>query len=611
MKFSFFISLLGACAAWANQLPLSATSGKCLSSSDEIRADNYHICCPSRDFTDEETVRGVKFHYTCASWVKPYDSNAYSANSARECAQLCAISSNCVAASWFSSMGECYFTSSQIYTQYGPTTGILLLEKTRDSPPDEPEEPDCPTDQWWCHMRYRCIPKTNQCTGRCPMDRRAVGGQCILNICSNPLSGLQWDAYHMSMGNGVGQIPYTDSMPFLQQINIDYLFGGTPVQSANGTIGSIGWSNGVAFITGQRLQPFPQDYLLMSWTGYLVPKHTGNYTFNMWWTDDVSYLWVGEKARSEFLESNADLKVDYANLDIFGKKRFSYPAEQGKPIPIRAINVQSGGPYSLCFSVTDPMNQVVMNTCGEGGAIRESDGQIAYCQDLEFGSVFRDFPVRRDFWPDMPSSQCTNLKSGSQWNLYKFQRGSGPGHIAYTNAAWAPLVPAHSVNMVLAAKPTAEFTGEVDKIGWDSGTVLGLGPIYPTADKGAKEYFLMFWTSYLAPRQEGMYRFDMWWTDDVAFLWVGDDAISNFSETNADLKVDYASPFGEKRFEYLVTAKDIGKRIPIRVANVQSAGPFSVFMMVRDPSGGVVMNSGNGGSGKQPQGSNGEIGYCT
>ncbi|RDL36295.1 uncharacterized protein BP5553_05647 [Venustampulla echinocandica] len=202
----------------------------------------------------------------------------------------------------------------------------------------------------------------------------------------------------------------------------------------------------------------------------------------------------------------------------------------------------------------------------------------------------------------MPSSQCTNLKSGALWNLYKFQRGSGPGHIAYTEAGWGPLVPAHSVDMVLAAKPTAKFTGEVDKIGWDSGEVSRLGSIYPQANKGvgATEYFLMFWTSYLAPRQEGRSRFDIWWADDMAFLWVGDKAISSFSEANTDLKVDYASrdPFGGKRFEYLVTAKDIGKRIPIRVANVQTAGSYSVFMMVRDPSGGVVMNGGNRGSGK-------------
>lgn len=57
----------------------------------------------------------------------------------------------------------------------------------------------------------------------------------------------------------------------------------------------------------------------------------------MWWTDDVSYLWVGGKARSKFSESNADLKVDYASLDTFGKKRFSYPAEQGRPVPIKAV----------------------------------------------------------------------------------------------------------------------------------------------------------------------------------------------------------------------------------------------------------------------------------
>ncbi|KAL5344954.1 hypothetical protein ACLOAV_009907 [Pseudogymnoascus australis] len=98
-----------------------------------------------RNTTNEETAGGVNFHYTCASWAKPYNSPAHSANSARECAELCASSSNCAAASWFSSMRKCYLTSSQIYTQYSGTSGALLLEKTRGSPdlPDDEPKGDC------------------------------------------------------------------------------------------------------------------------------------------------------------------------------------------------------------------------------------------------------------------------------------------------------------------------------------------------------------------------------------------------------------------------------------------------------------------------------------
>lgn len=98
----------------------------------------------------------------------------------------------------------------------------------------------------------------------------------------------------------------------------------------------------------------------------------------------------------------------------------------------------------------------------------------------------------------------------------------------------------------------------------------------------------------------------------MAFLWVGNKAIADFSETNADLKVDYAflNVFGKKYFEYYVKAEDVSKRIPIKVANIQGGGAFSVFMMVTDPTGKVIMNSGDRGSGKLPQASNGEIGYC-
>lgn len=141
MKFSLFISLLSARVVWANQLPLSARSGQCLSS-NKIKADGYSFCCPNADTANEDTAGGAKFHYTCASWAKPYDSTAHSANSAQECAELCASSPNFAAASWFSSTGKCYLTSSQIYTQYSGTTGALLLEKAHDSAPLPPID-DC------------------------------------------------------------------------------------------------------------------------------------------------------------------------------------------------------------------------------------------------------------------------------------------------------------------------------------------------------------------------------------------------------------------------------------------------------------------------------------
>lgn len=132
--------------------------------------------------------------------------------------------------------------------------------------------------------------------------------------------------------------------------------------------------------------PSNAEYFLMVWTGYLVPRSTGIYTFYTWWVDDNAYLWVGDKALS-LSATNFDMYIAYASVDSFGKKSHAVDAEAGKPIPFTMLNVQSGGAFSLCFAIKEN-DRVVMNSCGEAGNWPIATDEVLSCPNVAFHPVF-------------------------------------------------------------------------------------------------------------------------------------------------------------------------------------------------------------------------------
>ncbi|KAM3461976.1 hypothetical protein MY5147_009885 [Beauveria neobassiana] len=238
----------------------------------------------------------------------------------------------------------------------------------------------------------------HQCAGKCRDGWHLVEGQCVQDLCASSSPGVAWHYYQLTQGTGPGQIPYTPQ-PAPQPFDLSRIMSGPSIPAPiNGTADKAGWvdqgnlrqgTTGPSSLRVVRLSPnIPSSasYFLMFWTGFLVPRTTGPYTFYTWWVDDSAYLWVGDKALSP-TATNFDMHIRYASQDSYGVKRYTVNAVAGKPIPYTLLNVQSGGPFSLCFAIKEN-DRVIMNSCREAGEWPVATSEVVSCPNARFRPVF-------------------------------------------------------------------------------------------------------------------------------------------------------------------------------------------------------------------------------
>ncbi|EJP68627.1 Putative conidiospore surface protein [Beauveria bassiana ARSEF 2860] len=256
----------------------------------------------------------------------------------------------------------------------------------------------CDTGYWWCNVARICVPVTDQCAGKCRDGWHLVEGRCVQDLCASSSPGVAWHYYQLTQGTGPGQIPYTPQ-PAPQPFDLSRIMSGSSIPAPiNGTADKAGWvdqgnlrqgTTGPSSLQVVRLSPnIPSSasYFLMFWTGFLVPRTTGPYTFYTWWVDDSAYLWVGDKALSP-TATNFDMHIRYASQDSYGVKRYTVNAVAGKPIPYTVLNVQSGGPFSLCFAIKEN-DRVIMNSCREAGEWPVATSEVVSCPNARFRPVF-------------------------------------------------------------------------------------------------------------------------------------------------------------------------------------------------------------------------------
>lgn len=170
----------------SGQVPLAAPAGKCLSGG--ARAAGYRVCCPTSSFAGTESIDGVQFRFTCATWAKPVDGNGRKADSAQSCAKLCIGDPQCSAASWFSSKGMCYLTTTSSYESYSPSPGSLLLERLEKTDEDSTPDQDCGS---------AVAAVDSKCKGDKETLQQSLAAQCdkekenLQKTCQNQITGEQ------------------------------------------------------------------------------------------------------------------------------------------------------------------------------------------------------------------------------------------------------------------------------------------------------------------------------------------------------------------------------------------------------------------------------------
>ncbi|KAM4059760.1 GLEYA motif domain-containing protein [Hirsutella rhossiliensis] len=176
-----------------------------------------------------------------------------------------------------------------------------------------------------------------------------------------------------------------------------------PPPFVTGVNGFVGWPGvygaGETQIYGQgigRYEPLAygvlnppygtSEFFLIEWSGYFVPKQSGQYIFEMNFADDLAYLWLGSKASCGFNPNNADVSADYWGLPKDGEHGpgwpwpFKFQATANQAIPIRIILAQSWGEFALRLSVKDPQGRVIMfhDSPSSDGQFRVKNGGQAY-----------------------------------------------------------------------------------------------------------------------------------------------------------------------------------------------------------------------------------------
>ncbi|RGP81275.1 hypothetical protein FLONG3_419 [Fusarium longipes] len=108
-------------------------------------------------------------------------------------------------------------------------------------------------------------------------------------------------------------------------------------------------------------QDLELDYFALNHHGYLYSCEAGTYKFDIPYTNDALYLWIGAKAYAGWNRANADAKALYNQPDhIAGSAHFEIDLPAGVYIPIRFVygQAQYGGGFT--FTVTAPNGLVLV-----------------------------------------------------------------------------------------------------------------------------------------------------------------------------------------------------------------------------------------------------------
>ncbi|KEY74465.1 hypothetical protein S7711_04501 [Stachybotrys chartarum IBT 7711] len=117
--------------------------------------------------------------------------------------------------------------------------------------------------------------------------------------------------------------------------------------------------------------------------GYLVPSTLGSYTVYLDSADDALYAWVGDNALSNWFPNNSQANRFFPTGGVYA---FSFQVtEINKPIPLRFVWVNEGGPGAFQFRLIDPTGKLLL-----GPATPKGPQIIASCSG-------NDLPVPA--WP--------------------------------------------------------------------------------------------------------------------------------------------------------------------------------------------------------------------
>lgn len=135
---------------------------------------------------------------------------------------------------------------------------------------------------------------------------------------------------------------------------------------------------------------------------------------------------------------------------------------------------------------------------------------------------------------------------------------------------------------------TPYYYGVTDAIGGFSGTASstsGYTPFYDSPLAFDESYFVLNHRWYLHAPQSGIYTVSVPTVDDIALLYVGPNAFSNYSRASANQT--FTSSGASSTYTFSTTA---GSYVPMRLFYAQATGAYSLTFSLTAPDGTVLID---------------------
>ncbi|KAK6004897.1 hypothetical protein QM012_007676 [Aureobasidium pullulans] len=201
-----------------------------------------------------------------------------------------------------------------------------------------------------------------------------------VTTCGN--QGINFAAYTNKYSGGQSTYGYPSFIPETYKKVTPYFSDDTTyIAESNDQWGD--WINVYGYY------PVDGTSLVLDHTFYLFASQTGYYSLNIPYTDDIQFVWVGDKAVTGWTRANADITQFWSSqIATQTPQTLAYYLTVGTYLPIRVLWANGGGQGDLRFNLYAPDGSTVLSSnAGQNSGVSSVD-VVQYPCNTALGAKF-------------------------------------------------------------------------------------------------------------------------------------------------------------------------------------------------------------------------------
>ncbi|KAK6363608.1 hypothetical protein TWF730_001032 [Orbilia blumenaviensis] len=153
--------------------------------------------------------------------------------------------------------------------------------------------------------------------------------------------------------------PYTNNdAPLYSDFDVEFFKTAAVLGQGNTT--KIGVVADGTEIYGQPVNAGSLSWIALNHRGYLFARETGDYTFIIPYTDDITFMWLGPEAYSAYNRANVDIEQGIPSVSS-PPKVVKIALVAGTYYPIRILWGNGQDAASFDFTITAPTGEVIIS----------------------------------------------------------------------------------------------------------------------------------------------------------------------------------------------------------------------------------------------------------